>query len=125
LQSVLPLSLASSRPLLRAIPTHILLAERVDELREDVVRDDSLREIIRVVCEAPERERRRLLDARDLFVGEEGGWRGRGCRREGGDEDEGRGRYNRNKSDQVQYYSQREYTALRHKLRPRSSIRVR
>lgn len=36
--------------------TYVLLRERVDELRKDLVRDDSLSELIRVVGEAAKSE---------------------------------------------------------------------
>jgi hypothetical protein len=42
--------------------THILIRERVDELRQDLVHDDSFGESLRVVGEAPQRERRGLLN---------------------------------------------------------------
>jgi hypothetical protein len=46
--------------------THVLLAKGVHELREDLVGDDSLSEVVAVVGEAAQCQRRGLLDARHL-----------------------------------------------------------
>jgi hypothetical protein len=50
----------------RLLVEAVLLGERVHELREDLVRDDGLGQLVVVVGEAAERERGRLLDTGDV-----------------------------------------------------------
>lgn len=48
-------------------PTHVLLGERVDELGQDLVAHHGLGQVVRVVGQAAQRQRRRLLDRRNLM----------------------------------------------------------
>lgn len=48
------------------IHTYVLLAQRIHQLREDLVGNNSLREVIGVVGEAAQRERSSLLNARHV-----------------------------------------------------------
>ena len=51
--------------------TYVLLGERVDQLRKDLIRDDGLGELVRVVGEATESQSSGLLDGGHI-VEEEG-----------------------------------------------------